>query len=326
MKRIGALLFLLPLMVPAHGQYDHETLSGQVLINDKRPGDLAKLIEVEVRDQNRPASAMTTTVTADGEYHFNSLSPATYLVTARAPGYKTVTIRVDLVRGSRARGTTKLVLMPEVTPVGNTREGGIISQNELRAPKEAAKEVQKAEQALERDDLVAAAEALDKALGVYPRYARALFQKGRLLEKQQQGSSAARSYEEAIQEDGDYFPAYQRLSEIWRTTANFQNLKRTALRWKKVQPLESTPYYYSALGLYESGEFRPALEEALMARHFPHDNLPHLDLLLANCYVRLREPQAAADILKEFLALHPDDALAPQARSTLLDLQKLTVP
>jgi len=49
-------------------------------------------------------------------------------------------------------------------------------------------------------------------------------------------------------------------------------------------------YYYSALASYQKGEFSLALEEALSAARFPHQNLPHLDLLPANCCVKLKEP------------------------------------
>ncbi len=326
MKSFCALLMLLALSDPCIGQGDVEVLSGLVLINDRRPGEMANRIEVELKEEHRLADGVKTTVTADGEYHFNGLRPAAYFVTARAPGYKTVTIKVDLIRGSRARQSTRLVLSPEMALPGHIREGGVVSQNELRAPKEARREVQRAEQALERDDLITAAEALDKALAAYPRYARALFQKGRLLEKQQQTDSAANSYEEAIREDMDYFPAYLRLSEVYRTAANVQNLRKIAERWKKIQPLEGTPYYYSALARFEGGEFKLALEDAIMARHFPNANLPHLNLLLANCYIRLREPQAAAEALREFLSRHSDDPMAPQARATLAELQKITAP
>jgi len=323
-----SLAFLMIVANSLLWQGETETLSGLVLIDDHRPGNFASFIEVELKYLARQEESFKTTVTPDGEYRFGGLRPDAYMITARAPGYKTVTLRVDLVRGSRARGTTRLVLMPEMPSpaAGHVREGGIISRNELRAPKEARKKIERAEKALDEGDLETAATSLEEALHIYPEYARAHFQMGRLLEKQSKVSPAVRSYEAAIREDTNYFPAYANLSEILRTTSDYKALRGIADRWKAVQPLECTPYYYSALVYFEAGEFQSALRDATMAKHFPHPNLPHVNLLLANCHLKLHNPRAAAQELQEFLALRPDDPLAHQARETLATIQRLLAP
>ncbi len=323
------LAFLLMISaVPPAWQGETEILIGQVLVDDRRPGDFAPFITVELMFLARMDESFKATVSSDGEFRFGGLRPGSYEITARAPGYKTVKLRVDLVRGSRARGTTTLVLLPELpSPVsGRAREGGVISRNELRAPKEARREIERAEKALDQEDLETAASSVEEALRIYPEYARAHFQKGRLLEKQSKQGLAVQSYEAAIREDPDYFPAYAGLSEIYRATSDFRSLRLIADRWKAAQPLDCTPYYYSALAFFEAGEYQPALRDAAMAKHFPHPNLPHVNLLLANCYLKQHDPRAAAQELQEFLALRPDDPLAHQARETLATIKRLLVP
>ncbi|HYK89318.1 MAG TPA: tetratricopeptide repeat protein [Acidobacteriota bacterium] len=309
-------------------QGETETLSGLVLVNDHRPGDLAPLIEIELTFLDRQEQNFKTTVSSDGEYRFGALRPGSFEITARAPGYKTVKLRVDLVRGSRTRGTTRLVLLPEIPPPasGRMKQGGVVSRNELHAPKEARKEVERAEKDLEAGHLEAASSCLAEALRIYPEYARAHFLRGRLFEKQSKLTLAVQSYEMAIREDADYFPAYAELSEIFRTASDYGELRSIADRWKEVQPLDCTPYYYSALAYFEAGEFRSALRDANMAKHFPHPNLPHVNLLLANCHLKLHDPRAAAQELQEFLMLRPDDPLAHQARETLATIKRLLAP
>jgi tetratricopeptide (TPR) repeat protein len=179
---------------------------------------------------------------------------------------------------------------------------------------------------MDEEDLAGAALALDKALEIYPAYARAFLLRGRILEKQGKPREAAGSYEKAIEEDANAYPAYAALAEIRRLEADPTALREIADRWKKAQPLTAAPYYYGALASFQAGQFLVAVDEALMARRFPHENVPHLSLLLANCYIKLRDPSAAAAQMREFLASRPDDPMAPEVRRSLAALEKTIHP
>jgi tetratricopeptide (TPR) repeat protein len=147
-----------------------------------------------------------------------------------------------------------------------------------------------------------------------------------VLEKQGRSEPAASSYEEAISKDAHLFAAYAAAAEIYRLASDHGRLQRVSELWKKVQPLEAPPYYYSALAKYEGGDYRSALQDATAAYGLPHASLPHLNLLLANCYLKLENPKAAAEQLLEFLSAYPNDPLAEQARTTLSEIDRISIP
>jgi len=301
------------------------TIAGQVLLNDRRPGVFASSIQVELNREDRPGEALKVSVNADGEYRLMNLKSGTYIITVTAPGYKPATARIELISGTRVRGNTKLVLLPESSPKAE-KHSGVVSQNELRAPRRAVRQAELAERSMDGGDFSAAARAVDKALEIYPAYARAFLLRGRLSEKEGKPREAARSYEKALEGDSDAYPAYAALAEIHRLEGDHEALRDVADRWKKAQPLSAAPYYYGALASFQAGQFLVAVDEALMARRFPHENLPHLNLLLANCYIKLRDPSAAAAQMREFLASRPDDRMAPEVRRSLEALEKIARP
>ena len=110
-------------------QDDTATIAGQVLLNDRRPGVFASSIQVELNREDRPGEALKVSVNADGEYRLMNLKSGTYIITVTAPGYKPATARIELISGTRVRGNTKLVLLPESSPKAE-RHSGVVSQNE----------------------------------------------------------------------------------------------------------------------------------------------------------------------------------------------------
>lgn len=321
-----ALGVLLVLGISTHAQVSQtESIMGLVYLDERPPGRLSATIDLELRYANRPGEPMRTVVSAEGEYRFGGLWPGVYYISAAAPGYRSVTIEVELTHGNRPRRSTKIVLQSEIAPA-KPRPGGVVSQNALKAPREAQRHLEQAEKALDSGDLEVAAQFIADALTAYPGYARALYMRGRLLEKQGRREPAANSYEEAISHDADLFAAYAAAAEIYRLASDHGRLQRIAGLWKKVQPLDAPPYYYSALAKYEGGDYRSALQDAVAAYGLPHTSVPHLNLLLANCYLKLENPRAAAEQLLEFLSTYPNDALAEQARTTLAEIDRISIP
>src|SRR5262245_28241339 len=303
-----------------------ETITGQVLLNDRPPGSLASTVQVELYIGDRPGEPMKTLVSPEGEYRFINLKVGLFRVVARAPGYKSASSDVETMGGNQTRGNTRLVLPPEHSLPKENSTGSLISQNELKAPKKAVRQVEEAERELEANELESAAKALDRALAMYPDYGRALFNQGRLLEKQGKLDEAILKYELAIQNDAACFAAYRVLADAYRSKHDLARLRSLSERWKRTQPKDPAPHLYAAVALYERGQYSLAVEEGLVASQFPHDHLPDLNLFLANCYNKLRNPQAAAHQLRDFLERWPNHPAAPQVRVSLETLERSPQP
>jgi tetratricopeptide (TPR) repeat protein len=313
------VLFLWAVPLLAQGT---ETITGQVLLNDRPPGSLASTVQVELYIGDRPGEPMKSLVSPEGEYRFTNLKVGLFRVVASAPGFKSASSDVETMGGNQTRGNTRLVLLPEHSLPKENSTSSLISQNELKAPKKAVRQVEEAERALEANELESAAKALDRALAMYPDYGRALFNQGRLLERQGKLDEAILKYEVALQNDAACFVAYRPLADAYRSKHDLARLQTLSERWKSVQPKDPAPHLYAAVALYERGHYSLAVEEGLVASQFPHDHLPDLNLFLANCYNKLRNPQAAAHQLRDFLERWPNHPAAPQVRVSLEALER----
>jgi tetratricopeptide (TPR) repeat protein len=308
---------------PFLAQEYQESFSGKVLVDDRPPGDFADKIVLELVVTDRPTEPLKALVSPTGEYRFYGLFRGSYILRASAPRCHPASTRIDLLGANRLRGITTLTLQHEMTIPEKKVGIAIVAQNELRAPAEARKWRQKAEGGLASGDLEMAFQACERALRLYPDYAVVHYLAGNILIRKQQIAAGIEHYQKAVAADCFLYEAYWALAEIFRGQEDFPPLRDVADRWKKVQPFDSRPHYYSALVWYEAGEFQQAVEEASVANRFPHEKLPHLPLLLANCYLKLKEPHLALLQLQQFLDNSPDDPMAPQARRTLEELDQI---
>jgi tetratricopeptide (TPR) repeat protein len=318
-------VIFMSLGVTLAAQDNSAALEGKLTLRDKRPGEFASSITVVLTRSDSLQVAVKGVVNQDGEFRFHGARPGAHFITASAPGFKTIRLQVDVLDGNRVRGLIRIALEPE-EETRSLRGSDIVSQNELNAPRKAVKQVEAAEKALLEGDLIGAGSAIEKALKEYPAYSRAWLAKGRLLEKEGDMNAAARSFQTAIDRDANCYSAYSAWAEMLRLKGTTQDLRTVSDLWKNAQPLDATPYYYSSLAFFAAGEFRAAVKDSLQATQFPHRHLPHLNLLLANVYLKLKELPAATAQLEEFLANYPDDPLAPQARSTLETVHRISPP
>jgi tetratricopeptide (TPR) repeat protein len=318
-------VILMSFAVSLAAQDNSAALEGKLTLRDRRPGELASSITVVLSRSDSLQIAVRGIVNQDGEFRFHGARPGAHVITASAPGFKTIRLPLDVLEGNRVRGVIRIALEPEEETTRN-RGSDIVSQNELNAPRKAVKQVEVAEKALLEGDLIGAASAIEKALKEYPAYSRAWLAKGRLLERQGDVNAAARSFQTAIDRDANCYSAYSAWAEMLRLKGATQELRTLSDLWKNAQPLDATPYYYSSLAFFAAGDFRAAVKDSLQAAQFPHPHLPHLNLLLANAYLKLKQLPAATAQLEEFLANYPDDPLAPQARSTLETVHRISPP
>ncbi len=303
-------------------QRDVESIHGTVLLDDQAPGKDNIIIKLEINRWGASGPGVATHVSEEGEYWFHQLSEGEYQITASAPGYRTTQSRLEVHRGGQVRGNTKLNLekVPDLPVI--SYDGQLISRNELAAPAAARKHLEAARVAFDKNDQKTAAQEVELALKAYPRYARAIFLKGQIAARQGR-SAAAGLYEESLSLDPDLYAAYLPLAEYYREQERGAELRKLTEAWKQKQPTESPAYFYSAIAQYEAGEYPAALRDALLAFRFPHAQLPHLRLLLANIYVKLNQPAEALGELEAFLKEYPEDPQAPEARATMSQLRKL---
>jgi len=99
-------------------------------------------------------------------------------------------------------------------------EGTTISATTLMAPKDARKAYEKAQEAVKKGKTADAEKEFDKAVGAYPQFAAAWYERGLLHEKQNEIDEARKCYSQALTADPKLISPYLRLAQFSAQQSN----------------------------------------------------------------------------------------------------------
>ncbi len=202
-------------------------------------------------------------------------------------------------------------------------DGSTVSAVSLAAPKDARKAFEKGEDALKKGKLDDARKDFEKAVAVYPHYAAAWSDLGKL----QMGSDAEdarKSFQSAIEADPKFVTPYVELSilevkaEKWQTVADLT---------RKATQLDAFDYpqafYFNAVANFYLKDLDAAEKSAreaarLDTRHLYPGDLHLLGLILAQGH----DYAGAAEQLREYLRISPHADDSEAARSQLAHIEQ----
>jgi tetratricopeptide (TPR) repeat protein len=190
-----------------------------------------------------------------------------------------------------------------------------ISATFLSAPKDAMKNYQKAMDDLRKDKIANAEREFQKAVDLYPQFASAWYEMGKLKMTHPANDDAAAAQkllQKAISADPKFVPPYVELSFLamrahdWQATIDLTN--RALLLDSSSFP---QLFYFSAVANANLSNFDEAEKKARDAVHIDHDHrFPRAIQLLAFLLERKGDFAGAAEQMRGFLATSPtaDDA------------------
>jgi len=175
----------------------------------------------------------------------------------------------------------------------------IISITEASAPKDARKSFERARAAIQAQKMDDASKELHKAVQLYPQYADAWYELGRLDEKTAVAEAARNDYNQAIAADPQLLPPYQSLMRLSERAQNWQELADVSQRVLKLAPHDFPEgWYFNALANYWLGQKDVAEKCARTGlAEDPAHILPGLEQILG---VMLYEKGKYAEALEHF--------------------------
>lgn len=187
-------------------------------------------------------------------------------------------------------------------------EGSAISVTSLQAPKDARQAYYRALQNIRKNKLPEASKDLHKAVELYPRYAAAWYELGRLQVQDQQIEQARKSFNNAVAADSKFISPYAQLAEL---DAKAEDWTALIVVTSKLLNLDSVDYpmayFYNATGNLNVGQIETAEKSARdgIKLDAPH-RFPRLEQVLAMILARKKDYAGAAAHLRNYLALSPD--------------------
>ena len=207
--------------------------------------------------------------------------------------------------------------------VGNV-EGLTLSATSALAPKDARKAYEKGLEAEKKSKPDDAQKDLEKAVSVYPKYAAAWFELGRVYEGRDHFDKARDAYQHSIAADSKYINPYERIYQIDARDSKWQQVADGTDKVLHLDPYDyPQAYYFNAVANLQLNKYDAAEKSGREAVKLDkaHQN-PKAIYVLGITLAQKQEFKEAADCLHQYLALVPNDKDSDRIQKQLADIEK----
>jgi tetratricopeptide (TPR) repeat protein len=205
-------------------------------------------------------------------------------------------------------------------------EGRIISATNLAAPKDARKALEKAQDALKKKKLEEAEKQLQKAVEIYPKYATAWFELGRLQEGRNQAEAARLSYRRALEADPKFITPYLHVALLAAREQKWKDVAEATDRALQLDPYDyPQAYFYNSVANFNLQNLDAAEKSAREAKKLDTEHrIPKVEHLLGVILAQRRDYTGAAEQMRTYLKMAPRAQDADAVRKQLADIERLT--
>jgi len=203
-------------------------------------------------------------------------------------------------------------------------EGTTISATTLQAPKDARKAYDKAREEILKSKPADAQKNLEKAVAIYPQFAAAWFELGRLHERKNEIPEARKCYSQALAADARFVSPYLTLALLSARDKNWQNVADETSRLVQLNPVDfPQAFFYNSVANYNLGKFDAAEASAREAQKLDAAHrMPKVEHILGEILYEKKDYAGAAEQMRNYLRLAPDAADAGQVKLQLSELEK----
>jgi len=266
----------------------------------------------------------TTSTMTDGSGRFTikNLPPATYTVSAFVPGFGEARQTIDVGAGTadkRGRVRITLRLTDMDNPLDHLRQRHSVSVKQLAVPESAQREYAAAQKDLEKRDTSAATRRLEHAVEIAPSFAMAWNNLGTIAYQTSKFLRAEECFREALRQEPTLYEALVNLGGVLINLRKLDEALELNVHAVLVRPGDGLANAQLGMTYFEVGNSEAALKYLERARQIDPGHFSHPQLYLAEIYLRRGENRAAAGMLQDYLAHHPDDPAAPKMREKIAE-------
>lgn len=205
-------------------------------------------------------------------------------------------------------------------------EGTSISVTSALAPKPAQKALQKAQAEEKKGHWPQAEESLQKAVKIYPKYAVAWFELGRVQLRRNDTESAKTSFQQSINADPKYVNPYDGLGQIAFQTRQWPAVVETTNQLIALNPVNfPSAYFMNGVANYYLGNLDAAEKSVRQGIKVDEDHqIPRLQYVLGMILLRKQEYREASEHLEQYLALAKQPADIEETKKELGEIARLS--
>ncbi len=220
--------------------------------------------------------------------------------------------------GSANVGTIVLSRMQKV-------DGFSISATSLAAPDKAKKEYQKGSEDAKKEKWDTASEKLSKAVEIYPKYAVAWLELGRVQLQKHDPAAAKTSFHHALEADPKFTSPYEELARLAVQEKQWTDVVQVTDQLLKLNPLSyPQAWFYNSLGDYFLQSFDPAEKAAQQGITVDvQHQIPRLEYLMAMILIQKHDYQGAITHMRSYMRLAPKATDLDVAQKQIAELEKV---
>jgi TolA-binding protein len=238
---------------------------------------------------------------------------------ATLPGFSSDVVELSSQRFSSESIDLGRIVLHRIGQV----QGFTISATSAMAPDEARKAYAKGMENEKKNKLDTAGECFTKAVKIYPRYAVAWVELGRLQRQRNDSASARQSFQHAVQADPKFVIPYEELAQLTARDQRWPEVVEITEKLTALNPLLPRAWFINAVAHYnlqQMAEAEKSVREGLKLDD--EHRTPRMEYLLAAILVEKHELAEAAEHLRAYLQLAPKAEDADAARRQLAQITK----
>jgi len=327
-----ALALFCPCVVPAQAQ----TIGGRsaglstgsvhvhvIYSDDRRTGANLKVVLM----QGSSSTPIATTFTnANGSADFRNVTVGEYHVVVSGDGIETT---VSPLFDVDARQVTQSEYVTVHKSGGQEAERtvsrrGTVSASELQVPEKARKQLDKANEAIARQDWTQAVELLNKAIAAYPSYAMAYNNLGVVYARLNDATHEQQALEKALSLDEHCSPARQNLVKVYLRQRSYAQAENLLSKGLSADPNNGEYLMLMADVQYMEGHYDASISDAQKVHALTGEHPPVVHFIAAKAYEQENRQELALDELQTFLKEEPTGPRADRVRSEMSKIQSMS--
>jgi hypothetical protein len=205
-------------------------------------------------------------------------------------------------------------------------EGMTISATSAMAPKDAQKAYEKGRQKASKEKWEEAEQLFSKAVEIYPKYAAAWYDLGRIQFRNNAADSARHSFEQSIAADPKFVNPYRGLAELDLSQKRWPELVTVTTQVLALNPVDfPDTWLRNALGNYYLQNLAEAEKSARQGMKVDDQHeVPKLEYLLGVILIQKRNYEEATSHIQNYLKVATQPADVDAAQKQLAEITRLT--
>lgn len=312
-------LILLLFSIFASAQMNSGNLKIRVVFSDGHPCNLKVLVQLMLSAGSTNVAESYTN--DEGLTSFDDVAIGSYHVVVSGDGIQTTDsgmIQVDNRHGTQFETVTVRRSDEEKSAAG----GPMVSVTDMKIPRAARKQFNKASDMIAREQWVKAANQLKRALALYPDYVQAYNNLGVVYARTNDRDKESVALEKAIKIDGHFAPAWVNLARLAIADRDFAAAESELNRAITLDPANPDTLLIRANVELMNLHYSQAIADCQRVHSIGRDSHSLVHFIAARAYEHENQIPQAVSELHTFLQEEPSGARADAARKELATLQR----